>query len=455
MDAGDADRATAAPGAGSARPNPALIASRSVRGGIRRLRRWNRQDGAGESGLATLVEVHATQAAGDAAVAVALAGTLFFSVPTHEARGRVALYLLITMLPFALLAPVLGPLLDRFRHGRRTAMAVTMLARAGLALAIGHSLGNGHPSVTQSLTLYPAALGVLIAGKAYNIARSAAVPRLVPDRMTLVQANSRLTLVAVISPALAGFIAVVVAKIFGHGPQLFLGAVVYLAAAVMTLRLPSSADGGAFAPVDTASTGGVVRLRTVAADVRYALQSAAALRWLAGFLLLFGAFLVRVHPLSGLPPNVCLGVLAIGIGVGNVLGTTLGPRTASVAAGRLLSALLGATTAACVLTIFSYGLLTVFTLAIVASAAAAVAKLTLDATIQRRIDENVRTSMFARSETTLQIAWVVGGAVGIVLPTNAVVGFTIAAVVMAGALVFALRHRPRSADQPTLPAGQA
>jgi hypothetical protein len=41
-------------------------------------------------------------------VAVALAGTLFFSVPIGEARSRVALYLLLTMLPFALLVPVAG-----------------------------------------------------------------------------------------------------------------------------------------------------------------------------------------------------------------------------------------------------------------------------------------------------------------------------------------------------------
>ena len=76
------------------------------------------------------------QAAGDATITVALASTLFFSVPTHEARGRVALYLLITMLPFAVVAPVLGPALDRFRRGRRIALALTMIARAVLALVI-------------------------------------------------------------------------------------------------------------------------------------------------------------------------------------------------------------------------------------------------------------------------------------------------------------------------------
>ena len=95
----------------------------------RGVRRVTHAKGAGESGLGRLIELHAVNTAGDAMVAVALANTLFFSVPTGEARGRVALYLLITMAPFAVMAPIIGPLLDRFRHGRRYAIAATMLAR--------------------------------------------------------------------------------------------------------------------------------------------------------------------------------------------------------------------------------------------------------------------------------------------------------------------------------------
>src|SRR5205823_14656267 len=132
--------------------------------GIRRMRAWNRSQGAAESGLARLVDAHALQAAGDAAITVALANSLFFSVSTHAARSRVALYLLVTMAPFALVAPVLGPMLDRFRHGRRFALAATMLARATLGLVIGHSL-DPHATEPTRLALYPAALGVLVAIK--------------------------------------------------------------------------------------------------------------------------------------------------------------------------------------------------------------------------------------------------------------------------------------------------
>ncbi|MBV9870297.1 MAG: MFS transporter [Frankiaceae bacterium] len=410
----------------------------------KRLRVWNQRGGAGASGLATLVETHALQSAGDATITVALAGSLFFSVSTDAARSRIGLYLLITMAPFAIVAPILGPLLDRFRRGRRTALAITMLARAILALIVGHALSSDDPSPTQALTLYPAALGVLVCSKAYGIVRSAAVPRLVPESMTLVQANSRLTLAGVIAPAAAGSVAAAVVATLGHRTELLLGAVVYVIAAIMAWRLPAAADGADEPAVARKrTTGGLIPLDLVGRPVRDALRSAASLRWLSGFMLFFGAFVVRVHPFHGISPTICLGSLAIGIGVGNVLGTTLGPRTASIAARRLSVILLAATTGMCVVVAFDYALITVFAMAIVAAAAAAVSKLALDATIQREIADDVRTSVFARSETTLQLAWVIGGGVGILLPARAVIGFPVAAAVLGFALAIALGYRPK------------
>src|SRR3712207_1230309 len=85
------------------------------------------------SPLKPLARVAVTAGAGDALVAVALADAVFFRVPVGEARGRVALYLLLTMAPFAVLAPMVGPLLDRTRAGRRIAIALTFFGRAVLA----------------------------------------------------------------------------------------------------------------------------------------------------------------------------------------------------------------------------------------------------------------------------------------------------------------------------------
>jgi MFS family permease len=419
--------------------------------GAHRLRQWNRRGGAGASGLATLVETHALQSAGDATVTVALAGSLFFSVSTSAARSHIALYLLITMAPFAVVAPVLGPMLDRVRHGRRLALATTMVARAVLALVVAHGLSR-HPSVTQTLTLYPAALGVLVASKAYGVTRSAVVPRLLPPDMTLVQANSRLTLAGVVAPVAAGSVAAAVSKVLGHGVELTLGAAVYIVAAVFAMRLPRTVEGGGRA------RRSVLRSRwQMTAEIRNALRTAAALRWLSGLLLLFGAFVVRIHPIGGLSPNICLGELALGIAAGNIVGTLIGARAASAAGAMLAGILLAATVAACCYAALSFGVISVFAVAFVASAAAAVSKLALDATIQRRVDEDTRTSTFARSETLLQLAWVVGGGIGIVLPTRPGVGFSVAAAVLAAALVSGLgsRHPDSREDVAADPAGTA
>jgi MFS family permease len=430
-DSDERERPAERTGAGSASARFVIASVRGAVGGVRRLRRWNRRGGAGSSGLAGLVELHALQAAGDGVVAVALAGTIFFSASTSEARGRVALYLLVTMAPFAIVAPLLGPLLDRFAHGRRFALALTMVARAVLAVALGHALGGG----VQELALFPAALGVLVAGKAYSICRSSAVPRLLPEGMTLVQANSRLTVAAVLSPAIAGGVAIGLTKAFGHQTALRFGAVLYVVAAVLSLRLPRTADGGrATRAAESAAGRGLLRLSNVHPEVSVALRATAALRWLSGFLLLYGAFVLRHHTFHGLSHNVSLAVLAVGIGVGNLLGTTVGARIADRPTKLLAPPLLMTTLVVTLFAALDFGIVAVTVLAVVSSATVAMAKLGLDATIQQHVDDSVRTSTFARSEATLQLAWVAGGAIGIVLPTAPIVGFLMASLVMAAAV---------------------
>jgi hypothetical protein len=144
--------------------------ARATASGTGRASRWvgrnvghaRRIGGANNAGMMRLLDLHAVSCAGDTLVTIGLAGTIFFAVPAGEARGRVALYLLVTMVPFALLAPVVGPVLDRFRHGRRLALAATMLGRAALAWVIADNLfGFG---------LYAAAFGVLALSRAYGVA---------------------------------------------------------------------------------------------------------------------------------------------------------------------------------------------------------------------------------------------------------------------------------------------
>ncbi|MFF2809435.1 MFS transporter [Streptomyces sp. NPDC058000] len=418
---------------------------RPLAGAARGVRRATHAQGAGESGLAQLIEVHAVNAAGDMMITVALASTVFFSVPTHEARGRVALYLLVTMAPFALLAPVVGPLLDRVPHGRRAAMAGSMLARAVLALTMSGTVAGG------GLGLYPAALGVLVSSKAYGVVRSAVVPRLLPPRVSLVKANSRVTLAGLLATGVAAPVGAGL-HLIGPAWPLYGACAVFLAGAFLSFSLPHAVDSGkGEARARLASRDGAAHdgargrrpgLRTVGPAVLHGLQANAALRSLSGFLTFFLAFLLREHPLGGLGPAVSLGLVAVAAGVGNALGTAVGAWLKARGPEPIIAAVLGLALAATALAALFYEVLAVVVVPAMAAAAGlcqALAKLSLDAMIQRDVPEAVRTSAFARSETVLQLSWVVGGALGIALPLIGTLGMVVAAGLVALGAALAVR----------------
>ncbi|MFF2653965.1 MFS transporter [Streptomyces sp. NPDC058045] len=441
----------------------------------RTVRRATHAHGAGESGLGKLIELHAVNGAGDVMITVALASTVFFSVPTDEARGRVALYLAITMAPFTLLAPVIGPLLDRVPHGRRAAMATAMLARAALALLLSGAVATG------GLELYPAALGVLVASKAYGVVRSAVVPRLLPPAFSLVKANSRVTLGGLLATGVAAPIGAGLHLLGVRGP--LIGAfLIFVAGTVLSFQLPpkvDSAKGESRAllaadedhirprprphPDDSGSTSrrsaGPFRparapkpgLRTVGPAVTHALAANAALRGLSGFLIFFLAFLLRVHPLAGQSAAVSLGMVGVAAGAGNALGTAVGAWLKARAPEVIIVTVVAVVAGIAVLAALFFSTALVAGLAAVAGLAQALAKLSLDALIQRDVPEMVRTSAFARSETLLQMSWVVGGGIGIALPLNGTLGLSVAAAIVGTGwlttvrgLLKAARHGPPS-----------
>ncbi|WP_166021703.1 MFS transporter [Streptomyces chilikensis] len=404
----------------------------------RLIRRATHAHGAGESGLGKLIELHAVNGAGDVLITVALASTVFFSVPTDEARGRVAMYLAITMAPFALLAPVIGPLVDRVPYGRRAAMASAMGARAVLALVLtGAVVGGG-------IQLYPAALGVLMCSKAYGVVRSAVVPRLLPRRFSLVKANSRVTLGGLVATGVA---APVGAGLHQLGPRwpLYAACAVFVAGTLLSLSLPKKVDSAkgeesALLAADPDHLHGPHRrtwgdrprlaLRTVGTSVTHGLAVNASQRVLSGFLLFFLAFLLREHPMSGQSAAVSMGIVAVSAGTGNALGTAVGAWVRSRPPERIIVTVVAAVVVAAALAAAFFGAAMVAVLAGVAGFAQALSKLSLDAMIQRDVPEQVRTSAFARSETTLQMAWVVGGAIGISLPLVGPLGLGVAAALV-------------------------
>jgi MFS family permease len=402
---------------------------------LRQARRAAEAEGAGETGLNRLIEMHAFNTGGDAAIAVALAGTLFFAQP-GEARGHVALFLGLTMLPFAVVAPLLGPFLDRFSYGRRWAIGITMAVRAFLCWSMVGPAGR------NSLELYPLALGCLVSSKAYGVARAAAIPRLLPERLTLVKVNSRISLSGVVGGAVVGGLAGLFSRIGGVPWALRVATVSFVIATVLAVLLPQRADSVAGESPQ--------RIRdalkfTVPPPVVRALRANAGLRMLSGFLTMFMAFLLRQHPLPGWEHHatILMGLVIGAAGVGNTIGIGIGNLLKRAEPRVVVIVVLLADTAAAIACALFYGLLTAVLLGLTAGICQGLGKLALDATIQQEVPERSRTSAFARSETLLQMSWVIGGFIGIALPLIPRLGLGLLAALMIGwTLVVVVRRTP-------------
>ncbi|WP_436524506.1 MFS transporter [Actinoplanes sp. HUAS TT8] len=408
-----------------------LVVRGSVRGGAwatRRVGTARARGAANEIGMIRLFDLHAVSCAGDALIAIGLAGTIF-SVPLGEARSKVGLYLLITMIPFALLAPVVGPLLDHFRHGRRYALAVTMLGRAFLAYVMSDNLlGWG---------LYPAAFGVLALSRAYGVARSAAVPRLLPDGVGLSQVGARASVYGTFAGAVVAPIGLLA---FKFGPQwpLRVASIIFIVGMVVSLRLPPRADSDPPEAMPRAwrTVLGLNRGSDRPLSGRLVLATligSSSLRLLYGFLLLFMTFAIMAGDVDttilgwaigrGTAVGVVGGALALGTFLSTAAGTGLHIRRPLA----LQSSGLIITAGVAVLATIFCNLATIALLALITAVFSGIAKLAVDASIQERVPERLRATAFAHSETVLMLAWVAGGGIGLI-PLTGRLGVALAAL---------------------------
>ena len=182
------------------------------------------------------------------------------------------------------------------------------------------------------------------------------------------------------------------------------------------------------------------RRRQVSPHVVIALRANAALRGLGGFLTIFAAFLVQATFPGGWQATLALGgdrrggrARQLRRDGGRFAPAAARPRTGSSCtrpASRRRSPCWPPSSTASRWPRWSPR---------VSSVTNALGKVSLDAIIQREVPDTLRASAFARSETLLQLAWVVGGALGIALPPIGWLGFTVVA-----ALLVAHRRADRS-----------
>jgi MFS family permease len=445
--------------------------------------------GADRTGLGTLIEMTAVSGAADAFVTVALAGTIFFSTSVDQARGRVVLFLIITMAPFAVLAPFIGPALDRIQQGRRFVLAGTMLTRGLLCYAMS-------ANVASSVTLLPAAFGILVLQKAGGVVKASVTPRLLPAEITLVTANARGGLISLAASTAAAGLAAGVQLAGGAAWTLRVGTLIYLAAMLIAFRLPEqidvpvaappprpapvrepptrpdmpttrpdmphptlplppselpSANGAANGSADGAAKARPGRWRTltnVGPVVSEAMMVNAVLRAFSGYILFMLAFLLRSVDLGtvfghAVSHNLALGALALGLSVGSLTSMILGSFFKGRAPQLIMFSVLIVAPVVTAVCAWGFGLWAAVLVEATAIFCASLAKLGQDSIVGREIGDEIRSSTFAVSETLNQVANVAGGLAGVLVSMldNGQAGLGIAAGALAVAVVVLVARR--------------
>ena len=354
---------------------------------------------------------HMVSSAGDALVAMALADSVFFSLPVGQAKSRVALYLVLTMAPLAIAAPLLVPLLDRGGYRR----AISFAAAAGRSVAAVYAAPR-----FSTLLLFPLAFALLALSRVHAITKNALTMAYAPPREGLMRANARLGRIAVVGALLAAGPGLLVLKLGQARGVLDLAGVVYAAAMLLTLRLPRPAVGERGGSIERRG-----RVRSLAAPA----AGTAALRGAIGFLLFLMGFALRGES----RPTYWFGVLAAAAAGGGFLGDLVAPRLRAslreekVVIGSLAAAGLGA-----VLALLAFGLPALALFVVLAGMATEFGRLAFQSLMQRSAPAGTHGRVFVRYEIAFQLAWVAGAFLPAILPIPFRTGVLLLAVFYLG-----------------------
>lgn len=358
-----------------------------------------------------LAITHALMVGGDAAMVVALADSLFFDIDLGAARSRVLLFLVIGFAPFLVVAPLIGPLIDRVAGGRRFVIQAVALARVVLTLMMAQYL--------DALALFPLVFASLVLQKTYAVSKSAIVPSTVRSEGELVEANSKLGLISGITGAVAVVPAGLLLQLVGASATLVYGALLFVGALVAATRL--SPDVVASDGVD------VQEARELhSSNIELGAVAMTVLRGLVGFTFFHLAFWLRARAQGTLWFAAVVGVSAVASMIGNAVASMLRARVREetmltlalfVCAGAGLGvAVLGGPIGAVVLA----GVLNLM---------AALGRLNFESIVQRDAPGANRGRAFAVFETRFQLAWAGGAFMAVALQVSGATGFLVVGIV--------------------------
>ena len=381
-----------------------------------------------------LAITHAAMMGGDAVMVVALANTLFFDIDPSEARWRVLLFLCISFAPFIVLAPLIGPVLDRIAGGRRAAIQIVALCRVVLAVLMAFAI--------NTLALFPLVFIALVLQKTYLVSKSAIVPSVVRSERDLVEANSKLGLIA----GVIGFAAVVPAGILqllgnakGTATMIYSG---MLFAFALYAAFSLSADVVATNAPDAEEEREVHSPRVTLGSIAMML-----LRASVGFLFFVTAFWVQDMDNGTAWLGACIAAAAAGAMAGNAAAPRLRGRLNERA---MLYGSLGLAGAAGLAAGAIGGIAAIVALALVLSLAGATARLGFEAMVQRDAPHSNRGRVLANFETRFQLCWAAASVVAVAVTPPGQIGALVIGIACSGGLVYLL-VRPRTESRPAAP----
>ncbi|QLE73010.1 MFS transporter [Streptomyces rectiverticillatus] len=399
-----------------------------------------------------LLAVRLLSQAADGVYQVALAAYVVFSPEKQASPTAIASAMAVLLLPYSLLGPFAGVLLDRWR--RRQVLLHGNLLRAALATVTALLVVARAPD----WLFYASALSVTAVNRFVLAGLSAALPRVVDSRERLVMANSLSptagTLAATVGGGLA--FAVRVAAPEGTGSDawvVLLGAALYLCAALCSLLMPIGLLGPDTPVAHRLGATLTGTARGLAAGLRHLAERRTAAYALAGMTLMrfcYGALTVTVLMLcryawtSSESKGMALLGLAVAIsGAGFFAAAVITPwavsrlgrlgwMVACAAAAAVLEPALG----------LPFERVPMLIAAFVLGLTTQGAKIATDTVVQSSVDDAFRGRVFSLYDVLFNVAFVGAAAVAaLMLPPDGrsallvsaiAVLYTVVAVVLAG-----------------------
>ena len=222
---------------------------------------------------------------------------------------------------------------------------------------------------------------------------------------------------------------------------LYVVAVVAVAGAVLTMRIPKWVEvTEGEVPATLSYHAPTEQLRHPHADksprqplgrnIITSLWGNCTIKVLVGFLFLYPAFVAKSHDAGAWDQLKILGLIGAAAGIGTFAGNIASARLKLGHPAQLVVRATIVVTAAAIAAAVAGNLMVAAVAALITSAATAISKASLDASLQHDLPEESRASAFGRSESVLQLAWVIGGAIGVLIYTDLWVGFTAVCAVL-------------------------